>query len=154
MKRNVGFFFLGVVLSFAVAAAMYYDPQQPGHGIDLTQVGDKYTLTWYFHDGNHTRWIASDVCDYGDLCPVWTVAARSFPAVGAQLVEAGHVSVTQEGEGLRLAYDLHLDRKTCAHLPGPHPPECRNDDGTVNRDLALVYELDEAGSFDLELLAE
>lgn len=152
--KSIGLFLVGALVALAASAAMFYESDQPGHGVDITQVGDAYTLTWHFHDGQSTRWIASDVCDYGEPCEVWTLAARAFPAVGAYLVEAGSIRVQREGDQLQLEYDLDVAQVACYSLPGPHPPECRRDDGTVDRSIILVPELKESGSLGLVLLAE
>jgi len=136
-------------------AQHYYDPDQPGHGLTVQSVGSGYVAQWYAHDGDRQRWVASDVCDYGEPCPVYAVDANGFPAVGAKLVEAGHIILDRNGDGLLLTYDLHIEQEDCAEIMvGPLPPECRDADGNRIWDAVIHPGLDESGAVYLERLVD
>lgn len=143
----------GAALTAAIAQH-YYDPDESGHGLTVQSVGDRYVAQWYFHDGEQTRWIASDVCHYGDPCEVWTVSASGFPAGNADLVEAGEIVIDQTGGGVLLTYDLEIEHIGCWTLPGPLPPQCRDEHG--NQDPSLIYQrgFAAAGSAEMEVLVE
>ena len=135
-------------------AGHWYEPEQPGHGMTIQAVGSEYAAQWYFHDGDMTRWVASDVCRYGEPCPVFTVDANGFPAVGAELVEAGEITLVQDGEALLVEYALDVEEVVCGFLPGPFPAECRNDDGSLNPAKVLIPGLQAEGALELEPLVD
>jgi hypothetical protein len=144
-----------LALSAPVAAQHYYQPDQPGHGLTVQAVGSGYVAQWYVHDGDRQRWVSSDVCEYGEPCPVYAVDANGFPAVGAKLVEAGHITLDRDGDGLLLTYDLFIEQEDCADLMvGPLPPECRDADGNRLWDAVIQPGLDQSGSVELELLVD
>jgi|SRR5690625_440857 len=144
-----------VALTGAVLGAMWYNPAQSGHGLTVESIGDKYLATWYFHDGEGTRWVTSDVCRYGEPCQVWTISAASFPAGQAALVEAGYIALVPEDDNLRLVYSLDIAGTKCTELPAPYPPSCRGPDGrTADKNAWWVKPLAVEGSEMLDLLIE
>ena len=147
---------LATILLCATAYSQhFYDPDQPGHGLTVQAVGSGYVAQWYAHDGDRQRWVASDVCDYGDGCPVYAVDANGFPAVGAKLVEAGHIILDRDGDGLLLTYGLHIEQEDCSDpMVGPLPAECRDADGNRIWDAVIHPGLDESGAVYLERLVD
>lgn len=153
--------FVQLILALAILAAptiassgTYYDPDQPGHGVTVIDVGDRYTAQWFFHDGDQARWLASDVCDWGTPCSVWTVDADGFPAVGAGLIDAGSIILERDGSFLKVDYDLDIEEVLCGLLPGPLPPECRAPGGEPASGNVLVPGFGKSGTVVLRLLAE
>lgn len=137
----------------AAAQSSYYDPDESGHGVTVQAVGDRYVAQWYFHDGQQTRWVASDVCHYGESCEVWTVRASGFPARRADLVEAGAFILDRTADGALLTYDLEIEGVDCSQvLPGPLPAECVNPDGSRNWDHNDTFSA--AGAIELDVLIE
>lgn len=152
---RISVFAVLLTLAMAASAAQWYEPAQAGHGLTVEAVGDQYLATWVTHDGRNARWITSDLCVWGEACPVWTVAARSFPAVAARLVEAGTITLIPAGDGsLLMEYDLDIPGVACSGLPGPLPPECRGEDGRTAAPWWWVEPLEAAGDLSLELLIE
>lgn len=145
---------IALVLAGPVMASHFYEPAQPGHGITVQEVDGGFAAQWYFHDGDITRWVASDVCDYGEACPVWTVDANGFPAVGGELVEAGTITLFSDEDTLLVDYDLDIEEVVCGLLPGPLPPDCKDDDGNLDQSAVLVPGFEASGIIMMELLAE
>ncbi len=138
----------------AAAQSSYYDADEPGHGVTVQAVGDRYAAQWYFHDGDQTCWVASDVCHYGEPCEVWTVRARGFPARGADLVEAGAFILDRTDGGALLTYDLNIEHVGCWELPGPLPPQCRDENGDPDRGRVYQRGFVASGAIELDVLIE
>ena len=134
-------------------AQHYYQPDQPGHGLTVQSVGSGYVAQWYTHDGDQQRWFISDVCAYGEPCPAYAVRASGFPAVNASLIDVGTITLIPDGDGVILDYDLSVREIGCWTLPGPLPPQCRDDDGP-NRSLVYQQGFDASGTVSLELLVD
>lgn len=144
----------GIFVAGGVLAAMFYDPALPGHGVTITPIGDEYVAEWYFHDGDGQRWVISDVCEWSAKCPIWAVRATRFPAVGSKLIDAGHIVLDWASESkVVMTYDLDIPEYSCANLPGPFPPECRDDGGNPDRTKVVDKGFAHAGVIQLDLLA-
>lgn len=142
---------IGIALT--AVAQHYYQPDQPGHGLTVQPVGSGYVAQWYVHDGHQQRWLVSDVCSYGDTCPVFAVDANGFPAVAAEPVEAGNIILDEIDGGVLLTYDLYIEGVDCTRLlPGPLPSECINEDGSRNWEYDDSFEA--SGSAHFEVLVE
>lgn len=151
--------YLIVLAAFALlplsgAAQQYYSPDEPGHGVAVQRVGEAYTLQWFFHDGQSTGWVVSDLCLPGEVCEAFTVDAVAFPAAQAALVDAGAVEVLFTDGGLEMTYDIDIPALRCSDLPGPLPPGCYNNDGERDRSIELRKGLQESGELILEVLVE
>lgn len=145
-------FALAGIASIAIAQH-YYQPDQPGHGLTVQAVGSGYAAQWYAHDGDGQRWFASDVCDYGDSCPVFVTDGNGFPAVGAEIVEAGYIVLDRIEQGVLLTYDLEIEGVDCSQvLPAPLPPQCVNPDGSRNWDYKETFSA--SGAIELDVLIE
>lgn len=142
--------------SVVAAAQHWYEPDQPGHGVTVQEVGDGWVVAqWYAHDGEGQRWFHTDNFQWGDPVEVFVVEADGWPADGAELVEAGEITLTPDGDSLILEYDLFIEEIDCGQvMVGPLPPDCLDADGNRLSDVVLQRGLDESGAVVLEPLIE
>lgn len=144
----------GMIFCAPVLAGQWYEPDNAGHGLSWDAIGDQYQAQWYFHDGTSTRWVVTDVCDFGEECPLYTIAAYAFPDHGATAVDAGEIVIDRIGADVLVTYDIHIPEIGCWSLPGQLPPVCRDAWGVS--DVSLIYRrgVSEAGMMLLEALVE